>query len=493
MKIKLFLIFTLTCLTVFPQTQIGNSVFGSYSNASLGWSVSLSSDGKILAAGAPGIGGNVYVYENINSSWVQIGDAITGDNDQHGHSISLSSNGNILAISAAWNHTNGIRSGRTQIYENQGGSWVQIGQDIVGEFAYDGETNGQLPDSNVSLSADGSIVAIGATGNDGNGNNSGSVRVFRNDNNNWIQIGNTINGENQNDELGSSVSLSNDGSIIAIGAVHPISAGSIGYVKVYKNENDNWIQIGSNISSGQSDRFAESLSISGDGNVIAIGATGVDIGGSLNHGGVRIYRNTNDNWNQIGNTIIGEAQSDASGNSVSLSEDGNVVAIGAWLNTSNGNWGAGQVRIYKNESDNWVQVGADIEGDISGIHEGFSVRLSSDGSIVATGAINYDDVPNTPGDIGRVSVFDLSSVLSLSSIPQLVDVKVYPNPTVEHINVETALELSEISVWNLNGQLVKQAYNSNLIGVKSLPYGVYLLKIKTTNNSVLFKKIVVGS
>ena len=44
-----------------------------------------------------------------------------------------------------------------EIYENNGGTWQQIGQDIDGEAADDNSGN------SVSLSSDGSLVAIGAS------------------------------------------------------------------------------------------------------------------------------------------------------------------------------------------------------------------------------------------------------------------------------------------------------------------------------------------
>jgi hypothetical protein len=51
--------------------------------------------------------------------------------------------------------------------------WDQIGNDIDGEDVYD--WSGWRA---VSLSNDGTVVAIGATGNDGNGTDSGHVRVY---------------------------------------------------------------------------------------------------------------------------------------------------------------------------------------------------------------------------------------------------------------------------------------------------------------------------
>ena len=60
---------------------------------------------------------------------------------------------------------------------------MQIGSDI------DGEASGDRSGWSVSLSADGSVVAIGATNNDSNGTDSGNVRIYKNINNSWMQIG----------------------------------------------------------------------------------------------------------------------------------------------------------------------------------------------------------------------------------------------------------------------------------------------------------------
>ena len=62
----------------------------------------------------------------------------------------------------------------------------------------------------------------------------------------FTQIGFDINGEAANDHSGRSVSLSSDGSIIAIGADY--SNSDRGYVRIYQNINGNWTQIGSDLS-----------------------------------------------------------------------------------------------------------------------------------------------------------------------------------------------------------------------------------------------------
>ena len=91
---------------------------------------------------------------------------------------------------------------------------------------------------------------------------------------------------------------------------------------------------------------------------------------------------------QLGANILGEAVSDQSGESVSMSGNGSRVAIGAAGNIGSGsnNSGYGHVRIYDYNGSAWVQVGGDIDGEAEQDYSGRSVSLSSDGSIVAIGA-----------------------------------------------------------------------------------------------------------
>ena len=84
----------------------------------------------------------------------------------------------------------------------------------------DGEAGGDNSGWSVSLSADGSVVAIGAIYNDGNGTHSGHVRIYKSVNNSWTQVGGDIDGAAADNYSGSSVSLSSDGSVVAIGSPH---------------------------------------------------------------------------------------------------------------------------------------------------------------------------------------------------------------------------------------------------------------------------------
>ena len=120
---------------------------------------------------------------------------------------------------------------------------------------------------------------------------------------------------------------------------------------------------------------------------------------------MRVYKNVSDVWTKIctcgpdGGDIDGEARDDFSGSSVSLSSDGTRLAIGTPANDGNG-ISSGNVRVYEYTSGTWVQMGSDIDGDAEGDYSGQSVSLSDDGFILAIGA-NYND-GNEPVSYGRV-------------------------------------------------------------------------------------------
>jgi hypothetical protein len=383
-------------------TQLGLDINGEATNDYSGWSVSLSADGLTVSIGAPTNDGNginsghIRIYKWNNSSWNQVGSDIDGEAlwNESGRSVSLSADGTTVAIGAPYNNkTNGDPSGHVRIYKWNGTSWNQVGSDIDGEAPWDNSG------SSVSLSADGTTVAIGATGNDGNGGNiynSGHVRIYKWNGTSWNQLGLDINGEAEFDFSGYSVSLSADGLTVAIGA-HLFNNGFKGHVRIYKWNGTSWNQLGLDIDGeAESDFSGWSVSLSADGTTVAIGATNND-GNVNNSGHVRIYK-WNQNllsWNQLGLDIDGEAANDNSGSSVSLSADGLTVAIGAINNDGN----KGHVRIYKWNSSSWTQVGSDIDGEAANDESGYSVSLSADGLTVAIGA------PGNDGNKGHVRIY----------------------------------------------------------------------------------------
>lgn len=140
--------------------------------------------------------------------------------------------------------------------------------------------------------------------------------------------------------------------MVAIGSTAAVGTGGpeekLGHVRVFdwrlmQCGDMGWVQRGHNIE-GQNplDRLGKSVSLSGSGNTIAIGATGNDDNGNL-AGHVRFFDWNGVTWSER-QSIDGEAEDDRSGYSVSLSDDGNIVAIG---HENNGN----QVRVFQHDCE----------------------------------------------------------------------------------------------------------------------------------------------
>ena len=146
----------------------------------------------------------------------------------------------------------------------------------------------------------------------------------------WNQLGANIDGVANSDMNGCSVSMSNDGNTLAMGAIYNDAAGiSAGHVRIFEWNNSSWTQKGASIN-GENPSDLSGICVSNEWKweYLEIGAHNNDGNGS-NSGHVRIYEWSNNAWIQKGNDIDGEATDDNSGWNISISDDGNTIAIGA--------------------------------------------------------------------------------------------------------------------------------------------------------------------
>jgi hypothetical protein len=484
---KFYLLLLFFCpLLIFSQIQIGQDIDGEAADDESGWPVNISNDGSVVAIGARyndanGVdSGHVRMYENQSGTWIQIGQDINGEapGDLSGQTVSLSSNGTIVAIGAVYNGGNGEKSGHVRIFENQSGTWMQLGDDIDGEAAFD-ESG-----FSVNLSSDGTILAIGAVFNDGNGVDSGHVRIYENQSGTWTQLGQDIDGEAAADRSGQAVSLSSDGTIVAIGvARNDGSAVDAGHTRIYENQSGTWTQIGDDIDGeAMSDSSGWDVSLSSDGTVVAIGSVGNDDNGT-NSGHVRVFENQSGTWTQIGQNINGEAANDASGFTVNLSSDASIVAISAIFN-DDGGFNSGHVRIYENQSGTWTQIGNDINGETVGDQSGQAVSLSGDGTTIIIGSLVNGN------SSGHARVYDLSALLSTDEF-ELTQFNLYPNPAKDQftIQLKEGSELKLVNIYNHLAQLIS-ASQETIVNTSKLASGSYIVEV-ITNLGKATKKLII--
>ena len=339
--------------------QVGTDINGS-GGESFGSSVAMSSDGKRIAVGAMNHSSNdgeVRVYDNVGGQWTQVGPSIPGAaNERFGQSISISSDGMRVAVGAAFG-TETIK-----VYEYSNATWNKI-------FEASGVSGDQFGKV-ISISSDGKRVASGALSDT---SNTGYARVYDIDSQTLLV---QLTGTSTNEYFGSSVSLNSDGTRLAVGADQYQNGN--GYVKIYRESEGSWSSLGQISGDSNGDRFGYAVSISSNGNRVAIGA----YLHSSNRGHVRIYEYSGGTWNKIGIDLDGEGSGDEFGFSVSLSSNGKRVMAGGPLYESDDR---GVVKVYEETGGTWNQVFSNIvEG--AGDKMGRVVSMSSDGNVIVAGS-----------------------------------------------------------------------------------------------------------
>eukprot|EP00939_MAST-03C_sp_MAST-3C-sp1_P004081 g4081.t1 len=347
-------------------SEQGSKIEGSSDNERLGVDVSLSSDGtRITVSGGTTNKGYVRMYEydeewtlmNANQSLSVFLDAVPA--------VSLSRNGDHVAVG---NRFASSKFGTVTVYKYHDGIWGQIGQTLEGNTLWPTKWKGKGQFGNsVALSQNGIRMVVGAPmykNKVSNVKGFASVFNYNSETQQWVQIGETIEGMG-NSKFGTSVSISSNGDVIAIsgpGARDPKTRK--GYVGVYQyNQTESeWVRMGpfiENVNADETkpDQFGMKVSLSATGTRVAVGAP-------KNKGFVYVfdYDSSHDTWVQVGTRLTGKKKGDLFGTSVSLSDDGLRLAVGA-KKYDEPKDSSGQVRMYIFDGTDWVQIGMDVNGE----------------------------------------------------------------------------------------------------------------------------------
>lgn len=479
---------------VFPgisisQIQVGNNIHGESSYDEFGTSIDISEDGNRIIIGSPygsttsgGFErGHIQVFDYINDNWQQIGDKIIGEyiNQDFGFAARISGNGKRIIVGAPFDHS--FDYSRTIVYEIINNNWVIVGDTIIGSCC--DEQFGWA----VDISSSGNRIAIGAPANHDYGEYSGSIKIYDLLNGNWTQVGNDIHGL-EGGRGGASLAISGDGNTIIFGS--PNYSAWAGFVQIYHFDGNDWVLLGDQtfINDNSNGLLGESVEINFDGTKIIVGASTSDEAGPLS-GQAVVYKFENSQWLQVGQKINGESQYENTGKAVSISNDGNLIAVGAPTNADT-DIGAGQARIYQlNEANNqWQQAGQDINGDGMLVDFGQSVSLSGNGLRIAIGAPLSD---NNGTDSGTVKVFeDFSLTTNLIPPSEVSQIKIWPNPVFDRIKVSQNVSSSTVYLLNTIGQKTSIELDSNNeLNLSTFNAGIYYLQIESSNG-VEVKRII---
>ena len=416
---------SLSTLTVCSYNQTLMPIIGSSLRA-LGSSTAMSSDGTVMAVGAPGLyttnfsstaiwgTGCVAIYRWNGMSWgaptTVVGTGMYANGRREGCSCALSSDGNTLAFggylsgTAAFSTTaDGFQGnvGATWVFKWNGSTWVQqaVLQGTGGSGVY------QNQGYSCALSSDGRTLATCGPYTTTINGKFGATWVFRYSGTSWTQqailvgTGDDSIGQTQ----GFSCALSSDGRTLAVGAISPYL--QVGGTFVFHYDGTVWTQqaliVGTGLTGYQTQ--GNSCALSSDGRTLAVGG----VGGNTQLGATWVHRYNGTAWAQqaliVGTGAPGGYQ--YQGSSCALSSDGNILAVGApgvlmnyiysgatWIHRWNGIAWTQQAFIFSN----MLSTYNDSE------QQGYACSLSHDGTTLVVGA------PGIKNNTGGALVFNLS-------------------------------------------------------------------------------------
>jgi hypothetical protein len=192
------------------------------------------------------------------------------------------------------------------------------------------------------------------------------------------------------DAFGGAVVVSADGSTLAVGSLK--SKSDQGSVTVFGRSGGKWVQeeVLADANGTAKYWFVYSMAVSKDGNTLAIGAVYADVSGKADQGNVLVFARADGAW-KLQKTLVGEtgAAGDIFGGSVALSADGNTVAIGAAGDDVGTVADQGSATVFVRSGADWsLQQVLTVTGGEAKANYGSSLSLSSNGDTLAVGGPN---------------------------------------------------------------------------------------------------------
>jgi hypothetical protein len=266
----------------------------------------------------------------------------------------------------------------------------------------------------VSVALDGDTVVVGSFWDDIGANlEQGSAYVFTRSGAVWTQQQKLTAGDSAaGDQFGLAVALRGD--TVVIGApFHGISGQEYqGAVYVFTRSGVVWTQQQKLTASDgvRNDGFGGAVAL--DGDTLAVGATGDDIGPNEGQGSAYVFKRNSGIWTEQQKlTATAGTMSEAFGGAVAL--DGDTVVVGALDNNFGSNFNKGSAYIFTRSGAVWTErqkltASDGMEGDK------FGSALALSGDTIAVGAAG-DDI-GAKIDQGSVYVFMRSDAVWTMSL-----------------------------------------------------------------------------
>lgn len=309
-------------------------------------------------------------------------DGVSGD--EFGRSVQISLNGSTSIIGAPKDDSS---RGSAYIFIHNGTIWVEQSKLVASDGAA-GDSFGY----SVSISNDGNTAVIGAYQDD---TTLGSAYVFVRTGSTWTQQAKLLALDGvAGDAFGFSVAISSDGNTAVIASYQDDSSRGSAYI--FTRSGPTWTQQAKLVAAdgAAGDGFGHSVAITNDGNMVAIGAMNDDIT-TTDQGSVYVFTRSGSTWTQQARLSASDpVNTGLFGKSVALNSDGSTLLVGSYYSNSF----KGSAYVFTRSGSTWTQQAKLTAPDgLSDDYYGYSVALSSNGDIAVVGSSRDDNALEDSG------------------------------------------------------------------------------------------------
>ena len=339
--------------------------------------------------------GSAYVYTFDGGRWSETEKLVASDgasNDGFGRVVAIG--GNTAIVGASGDDDNGDGSGSAYVYTFDGMNWAETQKLMASDGA-------ELDFFGGAVAIDGNTAIVGAAGDDDNGSLSGSAYVYTFDGAGWRETQKlTPTDGSASDRFGFSIAI--DGNVAIIGARDDNGTGS---AYIYTFDGTRWVETQRLAASDGTfgNVFGETVAVSGD---TAIVGASRDNENGFSSGSAYVFTFDGASWRETQKLTASDGlEQDQFGRSVAI--DGTTVVVGAFGDDGNGPI-SGATYVYAFDGMSWAETQRIAPADLGeNALFGFSVALNGDTTIV--GAPRDDERSQNRGSVYVYALAEPSS------------------------------------------------------------------------------------
>ncbi|PZU88211.1 MAG: adhesin [Chryseobacterium sp.] len=452
------------------------------SRAEFGTSVAINNQFIAVGASREEIAkGAVYIHRKNGSNW-NFNQRITAPDGfemaEFGGSIKFGTDYLLIAAGRA-DIENTIRAGALYVYDLDPNNQWNLTKKLI---ASDYDNDALLGVNPTSLAVDGHTIVAGAPGLS---SWNGAVYIYEKNGSNWEETQKITSPESVDfGNFGIGVSLYGDYLVVGASGVN----NSAGKIYIYKkNDSGEWIFHQSLTSSDnfENSYFGNSVSISG--NELVVGAyTEADTG---NPSMAYIFKlNDSGNWEETQKIPSYESPEHTYfAWMCEMKNDKLLISAPHLYGTE-----PGRTLLYKKNSQNQWEFDQELKpaNDVAEDFYGWSLAMNDNEIVVGAARDDWDsNEENELNDAGSAYIFTSTNLATSENNFSNNDVKIYPNPAKDLVNITSKKEINSVEILDQSGKRISESKELK-INISQLPKGIYILKIKFSNGNSSLQKLI---